>query len=229
MWARLQGVGISVRADTALPWPLLLLHKASQPALSPGPESVSAATSQIQTKKGGKKEKKTSQTNPVPPVLSLCHQPFFSTSGSLFFCLIANYRCACGKMITSHDHTALNTPASLPAHVCHSLCHLPLIIMSVFYLVRTVDAPSHQYTSPCEISAAAAANLNRRVTLGGVLSSCCLLIHSRRSSLPSSDLTSCKGFSVTTQKRGNLVFILEQFGAIYGIYWCVFFPFLTVT
>lgn len=55
MWARLQGVGISVRADTALPWPLLLLHKASQPALSPGLESVSAATCQIKNQKGGKK------------------------------------------------------------------------------------------------------------------------------------------------------------------------------
>lgn len=41
---------------------------------------------QIQTKKGKKKKK----TNPVPPVLSLCHQPFFSTSGSPFLCLIAN-------------------------------------------------------------------------------------------------------------------------------------------
>lgn len=39
---------------------------------------------QIKTKKGGGK------TNPVPPVLSLCHQPFFSTSASPFLCLIAN-------------------------------------------------------------------------------------------------------------------------------------------
>lgn len=118
MWARLQGVGISVRADTALPWPLLLLHKASQPALSPGLESVSAATCQIKTKKRGKKK-----TNPVPPVLSLCHQPFFSTSGSLFFCLIANYRCACGKTITPHN-LLLNMPASLTTNVCHSLGYL---------------------------------------------------------------------------------------------------------
>lgn len=180
-------------------------------------------------KRGKKKKKKQAK-----PTLSLPSYPYVTNHSSpplapCSFASFANYRCACGKMITSHDHTALNTPASLPAHVCHSLCHLSLIIMSVFYLVRTVDAPSHQYTSPCEISAAAAANLNRRVTLGGVLSSCCLLIHSRRSSLPLSDLTSCIGFSVTTQKRGNLVFILEQFGAIYGIYWCVFFPFLTVT
>lgn len=50
MWARLQGVGISVRADTALPWPPLLLHKTSQPALSPGLESVSAATRQTKPK-----------------------------------------------------------------------------------------------------------------------------------------------------------------------------------
>lgn len=52
MWARLQGVGISVRADTALLWPPpLLLHKTSQPALSPGLESVSDATCQIEKEK----------------------------------------------------------------------------------------------------------------------------------------------------------------------------------
>lgn len=52
MWARLRGVGISVRADTALLWPPpLLLHKTSQPALSPGLESVSDATCQIEKEK----------------------------------------------------------------------------------------------------------------------------------------------------------------------------------
>lgn len=48
MWASLQGVGISVKADTALPSPLLLLHKTSQPAQSPGLESVSPVTCQNQ-------------------------------------------------------------------------------------------------------------------------------------------------------------------------------------
>lgn len=52
MWARLQGVGISVRADTALLWPPPPLpHKTSQPALSPGLESVSDATCQIEKEK----------------------------------------------------------------------------------------------------------------------------------------------------------------------------------
>lgn len=36
------------------------------------------------------KSKKGEKSNPVPPVLSLCHRPFFSTSGSPFLCLIAN-------------------------------------------------------------------------------------------------------------------------------------------
>lgn len=52
MWARLQGVGISVRADTALLWPPPRLpHKTSQPALSPGLESVSDTTCQIEKEK----------------------------------------------------------------------------------------------------------------------------------------------------------------------------------
>lgn len=74
MWARLQGVGISVRADTALPWPLLLLHKTSQPALSPGLESVSAATCQIKPKARERERKEPTLSLPS----SSCHQPSFS-------------------------------------------------------------------------------------------------------------------------------------------------------
>ncbi len=87
MWARLQGVGISVRVDTALPWPPPLLHKTSQPALSPGLESVSAATCQIKT------ERKTNKQTLSLPSSSLCHQPSFSPSLLLFLCLIADELC----------------------------------------------------------------------------------------------------------------------------------------
>lgn len=36
-------------------------------------------------------------------------------------------------------------------------------------------------------------------------------------------------FSHNSKVKKLSVYTLEQFGAIYGIYWCVFFPFLTVT
>lgn len=49
------------------------------------------------------KTKRGKENDPVPPVLSLCHQPFFSTSGSPFLCLIANDRCTCGESITPHN------------------------------------------------------------------------------------------------------------------------------
>lgn len=144
--------------------------------------------------KGGEKK-----TNPVPPVFSLCHQPFFSTSGSLFFCLIANYRCGCGKTITPHN-LLLNTPASLATHVCHSLCYLfssrPIYHHGCFNRVKGVGAASHRgQTILREISSGVAAHLS--VPLVDVLSLCCLLIHLCHSSLLLVRLTSWKGFSVT--------------------------------
>lgn len=89
MWARLQGVGISVRADTALPWPLPLLHKTSQPALSPGLESVSAATCQIKTERNKRKRKR--KKKPCPSRLPPCVTNHPSPPSLLsFLCLIAD-------------------------------------------------------------------------------------------------------------------------------------------
>lgn len=90
MWARLQGVGISVRADTATPPPLP--HKTSQPALSPGLESVSDTTCQIETKKTEKffflhifirrRAKIKEGGASVPPVFLFVSPTIFSFSGS---------------------------------------------------------------------------------------------------------------------------------------------------
>lgn len=118
MWARLQGVGISVRADTALPWPLLLLHKASQPALSPGLESVSAATCQIQTKKGEKNKQTTTQSLPSYPYVTSHPSPPLTPPSFASSLIIA---APVGRQ--SHN-LLLNMPASLANRVCHSLCHL---------------------------------------------------------------------------------------------------------
>lgn len=96
MWARLQGVGISVRADTALPLPLL--HKTSQPALSAGRESVSAATCQSKRKKNLSLPSSSCVTNHPPPLL--CSQSFASSLMS----------CVCRKT----RHTTSAVQCSLP-------------------------------------------------------------------------------------------------------------------
>lgn len=112
MWARLQGVGISVRADTALPWPLLLLHKASQPAPSAGPESVSAAKLKA---KGGKKT----------PTLSLPSYPYVTNHSSPHLAP----RSFASSLISaapvgSQSHHIICFSACLSTHLCHSLCYL---------------------------------------------------------------------------------------------------------
>lgn len=120
MWARLQGVGISVRADTALPWPLLLLHKTSQPALSPGLESVSAATCQIKTKR----EKETTLSLPSS---SSCHHPSFSSSSGYRSFASSLMSCACGK---THHAAYYAFRQSSAAWLSHKLC-LPFSLLPV--------------------------------------------------------------------------------------------------
>lgn len=124
MWARLQGVGNSVRADTALPWPLPLLHKTSQPALSPGLESVSAATCQIKNKK-----EKTKKETLSLPSSSLCHQPSSSPSPPLCSRSSASslMSCACGK--THHTTYAFRQPdaACLSYKPRLPFCLLPVV------------------------------------------------------------------------------------------------------
>lgn len=114
MWARLQGVGISVRADTALPWPLPLLHKTSQPALSPGLESVSAATCQIKAKR----------TKTLSFLFSSSgHQHILLRSRS--FCLITDELHLWGKPVSLHTLSNSQTqPASVRSPVCCSVCPL---------------------------------------------------------------------------------------------------------
>ena len=124
MWARLQGVGISVRADTALLWPLPLLHKTSQPALSPGLESVSAATCQIKTT--GENKKKKPCPSRLPPCVTnhpsppLCYRSFASPLLS----------CACRK--TQHTTYAFRQPdaARLSFRPRLPLCLLPVLFQS---------------------------------------------------------------------------------------------------
>lgn len=127
MWARLQGVGISVRADTALPWPPPLLHKTSQPALSPGLESVSAATCQIKTKrnknrtKNSKKRKKTTCPSRLPPCVTTHPSP---PSLLLFLCLIADEMWPVGK--TRHYISFRQSNAAcLSSQPCLPFCLLP--------------------------------------------------------------------------------------------------------
>lgn len=143
MWARLQGVGISVRADTALPWPLLLLHKTSQPALSPGLESVSAATCQIKQK--GKNKK------PCPSRLPPC----VTIHPSLLALVPLPHRwwaVPVGRPITLHNMLldSLMQPASLTSLVCHSLCYLSLpgqLIINLVYIFQTVMLYNYQVNS----------------------------------------------------------------------------------
>lgn len=130
MWARLQGVGISVRADTALPWPLSLLHKTSQPALSPGLESVSAATCQNKAK----------SENPVPPVFLLVSPTIPPSPFALVPLPHRWWAASVGRPVTLHlllDRPM--QPASLTNLVCH--CVFPVIfqgnsssIQSGFYI-----------------------------------------------------------------------------------------------
>lgn len=122
MWARLQGVGISVRADTALPWPLPLLHKTSQPALSPGLESVSAATCQNKAKR---KQDKTLSL----PSSSLCHQPSFSPSLLSFLCLIADELRLWEDRHTTSAFRQSNA-ACLSDKPCLPFCLFPVLFQS---------------------------------------------------------------------------------------------------
>lgn len=118
MWARLQGVGISVRADTALPWPLLLLHKTSQPALSPGLESVSAATCQIKTKR----EKKKKSCSSSRPSCVISHP-----SPPLCPCFFASLLMSCACLTNGHiaDAFRLSSAACFSFKLCLPFFMLP--------------------------------------------------------------------------------------------------------
>lgn len=115
MWARLQGVGISVRVDTALPWPLPLLHKTSQPALSPGLESVSDAIRRIKAKNN--------KTKTVPSVFLLV-SPAIPLPPRLFSFALVHFLPHCWIALpvwpTSH-------------HICLQLCLFYQLILPSSY------------------------------------------------------------------------------------------------